>query len=107
MRIMAARDYTKVVWNGLSMYDDTLDGAGRFQFYEGTAGCAVPRVVPMPECCDVRCRILRSQNRKIVGWVKTGLELTDSIPGSARGQAICVDRHIFPAATRIAEDQDV
>lgn len=93
--LLVARDRSVIPWSALNMHDDTFDRVRQFQCRQERAGEAVLRVVPVNGFNeDDRQRILRNFHRKIGGRIDLTIEITDSIPLSARGKAIYVDQRI-------------
>jgi phenylacetate-CoA ligase len=92
---LVACDGSQITWTALNVHDDTFDHVLRFQLYQDTPGQAVLRLVPGKGFGESdRERIQRNLGRKLNGRLVLTLEVTESIPLSARGKAIYVDQRI-------------
>jgi phenylacetate-CoA ligase len=95
---LVAHDGSLVPWSALNMHDDTFLRVTRFQFAQETPGRSVLRVVPGPGFTAAdRERVLRNLKRKLDGRVELTIEITQSLPVTARGKAIYVDQRIAAA----------
>ena len=77
------------------MHDDTFVNVRQIQFYQDTPGKAVLRIVANNSFGTKDCeRIKRNLGQKFDKKLEFSIELTESIPLSARGKAVYVDQQI-------------
>lgn len=92
---LVTADGTRISWTAMNMHDDTFAQVRQFQFYQDTPGRALLRIVPAAGFGDAdRERILRSLNQKLDRRLQVSIDITDSIPLTARGKGIYVVQSI-------------
>ncbi len=84
-----------ISWTALNMHDTTFEDVRQFQLRQEEPGRAVLRVVPAAGYGDaVARRILENLGRKLDGQIQLTIEVTDSIPLTARGKVTYVDQRL-------------
>ncbi len=92
---LVTADGTRISWTTMNMHDDTFSQVRQFQFYQDTPGQALLRIVPASGFGEQdRARILRNLNNKLDHGLQVSIDITDSIPLTARGKGIYVDQRI-------------
>lgn len=92
---LVTADGSQISWTAINMHDDTFAQVCQFQFYQDTPGLALLRIVPAAGFGEQdRERILRNLNQKLDRRLQVSIDITDSIPLTARGKGIYVVQQI-------------